>query len=372
MRVAWRIGLLGLTLLGGCAALTMEIVQASAAQDAPAPTMPTPEPGPTVEQVLKQVSDLTAALGKLKPAAGEKSTEALDAKELARLATVISRVLDATIATTDWANDLKQLLTDKTPDLFNEELRRSFRRLAVELPRFVPSISHISLPAAPAAPDDVNEQVKVLTRDLALFRPEEAASNDKLKPGTLAELATAILAVLDPTVGATVWANDLAFLLRERKPKPADEGLKAALKALDEKLPRVDETMGPFLNIVAASYGDFHAIAHRVRRDGITGQGWRVCDATNEIRTACQGKGLCPVDLGNPAINQGDKMCGEDPVPYASSGEVGAAITYECITVSRAEWDRLEQRPQVVNSSPLTRWFRKGTAVTLRCSAELK
>jgi len=325
---------------------------------------------PTKEALTKQIQNLETALGKPKVE--------YDQRELAWLATTSSKVLEPTIAATNWAKNLTTVLTTRKPNVLDEDLRKSIRILAVAIARF--KIAERPAPPAPKADADVDDQIVALEQVLAKLKPAEGAVSALIDSSELNKLATDIATkLLDPTFATTVWAQDLAAILVDRRPKLGDD-LKAALKKLEEALPPADVKLGPFLNIVQAWFGDLHyarrAARGQLRINPETGTGPRVCDATNEIRSACQGKGACPFPGTGGTKFSALKLCGEDPAPFASNDIKGLAVEFQCLHMTRAEWNELQNIWRLVPEQvPTDRsqmvMLRQETDVMLRCAAEL-
>ncbi len=326
---------------------------------------------PTKEALTKQIQNLETALGKPKVE--------YDQRELAWLATTSSKVLDPTIAATNWAKNLTTVLTTRKPNVLDEDLRKSIRTLAVAIARF--KIAERPAPPAPKADADVDDQIVALEQILAKLKPAEGAVSALIDGTELNKLATDISTkLLDPTYAAAVWAQDLSAILHDRRPKLADADLKAALKTLEEALPPADVKLGPFINIVQAWFGDLHyarrAARGQLRINPETGTGPRVCDATNEVRTACQGKGSCPYPGTGGTKLTPAKLCGDDPVPFASNDVKGLAVEFQCLHMTRAEWNELQNTWRIVPEQvPTDRsqmvTLRQETDVILRCAADL-
>ena len=251
------------------------------------------------QDTTAQVKALRETLDKLKPG-GAEPKDKLNPDELFQFASSISRVLDPTIAATAWAADLAVLLAEKNLKGADDRLQGALSALNDAMAKFLAA----SPASAPAAAEDANAQIKALKEILVKLRPVEGEPKEKLDPAELTKLATAIARVLDPTDGATAWATDLTFVLTERSPKRADEGLKRALlpvAGLAEAKAKAADPGPQYLNIVQAWFGDFHDIRRaargQLRINPETGTGFRVCDATNEIRSACQGKKTCPFSV---------------------------------------------------------------------------
>jgi len=318
----------------------------------------------TKDVLTTQIEALGTALGKPKVI--------FDDRELARIATLGSKALDPTLAAKKWADDLTILLTAHKPNLLDENLRRSIRHLLVALAQF--RISERPAPPAPDPSADVDDQIVALAEVLDKLRPPGIPASALIDDAALLKLTNAIATkLLDPTTAVSVWAYDLAVILVDRKPMVAD--LKLALKKLEEALPEVEVKKGPYLNIVQAWFGDFHnvrrAVRGQLRINPVTGTGPRVCDATNEIRSACQGKSTCPFET-NGLVPNG--FCGEPPAPHASGDILGVGIEFQCLRATQQRWDELEHawRIEPDQSAP-TRMImvRAGTSVTIRCTAAL-
>ncbi len=326
---------------------------------------------PTKEALTKQIQNLEAALGKPKVE--------FDHGALAWLATTSSKVLEPTFAATSWAKNLTTLLTTKKPNVLDEDLRRSIRILGLAIARF--RISERPAQPAPKPEADVDDQIVALEPVLAKLKPAESAVSDRIDSNELNKLATDIATkLLDPTFAVTVWARDLAAILVDRRPNLANADLKAELKKLEEALPPAEVRLGPFLNVVQAWYGDLHyarrAARGQLRINPETGTGPRVCDATNEIRSACQGKGSCPFPGTGGTKFSALKLCGEDPAPFASNDIKGLAVEFQCLHMTRAEWNELQNTWRLVPEQvPTDRsqmvMLRQETDVMLRCEAEL-
>jgi len=339
----------------------------------------------TFEEQTKEIADLVTKLdGLVKKLPKPAPPTALDPKEIAELATLVSRVVDPTLAAKTWADDLNVLLTTAKPDLLDDEFRAACMRLVQALSKLKLE-ERVSLPVVvPPAGEDIHSNTTALLHALEAIRvpgrvPEAADKTKNLNEQKLVELATAISKVLDPTFAITVWANDLALILDDRKPDMNDANLRTALRAVLAALPKLEPPVGPYLNILQAYYGDaYHvtlATTGKQQLDKHTKTGRRVCDATNEVRTACQGKDQCPYAPANGQAMSigGVKLCGSNIVAQAGGNVAGVRIIYECLTVSKPEWDILERwrRPKNPQDTPLQMWMRQGTATTIRCSADL-
>lgn len=318
-----------------------------------------------------QVRALRGALDKLKPG-GAEPNEKLNREELFQLASTISRVLDPTVAATAWATDLTVLLADKKLKSSHENLRGALLVL-----NDVISKSLGASPAATPATEVTNAQIKELTEILVRLRPVENEPIERFEPVELTRLATAIARVLDPTEGAVAWATDLTFVLTERSPKRADEGLRRALipiTALAEATIRAADPGPQYLNIVQAWFGDLHyvrrAASGQLRINPVTGTGLRVCDATNEVRSVCQAKTACTfgLDATTPSPAQ---LCGEHPAPHGSKDVVGVGIEFQCLSGPEIDWNALQNDWKVAaGPPPKMMMLRAGTSVTIRCAAD--
>jgi hypothetical protein len=142
-----------------------------------------------------------------------------------------------------------------------------------------------------------------------------------------------------------------------------------------------DDRKGPYLNVVEAWYGDFRYIhkvmGRHVRVDPDTGKGRRVCNATEEVRAACQAKGDCPF-VPKPADGTkldigGAQLCGDDPTPYAAKSDTGLYVGYQCLTVTPDQWNELQSKPRP-HAGERMRWMalRSGTTAAIRCDAALE
>lgn len=334
---------------------------------------------------IKDINGRAAALQKkIKELKTEQTIKPpLDPHELAELATAISKAADAGIVAKAWATTLTALVTPPTPtaadarqkpDFTDTNLRKASRKLAEANVKF--TLSGSPLPIQPV--NDVNAQATALVIGLEKrMKPQQDATDKDLDSEKLAELATSITGLLEPTLAVTVWANDLASILVDRKPDMTGE-LKDALDKLALALPALPATLGPYLNIVQAWFGDLlyvrRAVRGQLRINPVTGAGPRVCDATNEVRSACQGKGTCPYNSAaklDPA-----RLCGEDPVPFASKDITGLAVEFQCLQAAREGpngWDDLQNNWRALPEQPRSQMvmLRQGTDVTLRCAADL-
>lgn len=356
----WRYGAVALLVLAGAA---------PACAQAPAAGSGTTTPAAAAAPAAMSATDLARLIKALKDALPKPG---LDQRELAKVASLISRIIaDPAKAATTWATDLNTYLKTKGKDVdpVNEDLGKAIRGLRQAIPAFLEAPS---TPVMVMVPADANALVEALTKALSAFRPDEKAVTGAPGDADLVTLAQAILPVLDPTLAVTTWSNDLTAILLERKPAKSD-ALKTLLTELfqNKGLPEAEETFGPFLNIVSAWYGDLHAI-RRPKTNPVTGQGFRMCDATLEVRAACQGKPQCPIGEGT-VLPQPADLCGEDPLPYADKTVAGIAIEYECIKVAKQVWDALERHkgPSEKGAQLWSTSYRTATKIVLRCQADL-
>ena len=292
----------------------------------------------TIDEQAKEIAGLVTKLdGLIKKLPKPAPATALDPKEIAELATLISRVVDPTLAAKAWTDALNALLTTAKPDLLDDELRAACMRLVQGLSKLKLE-ERVSPPVvAPPAGDDIHSNTMALLHALEAIRvpgrvPDAADKTNNLKEKELVDLATAISKVLDPTFAITVWANDLALILADRKPDVNDASLRMGLKTLLAALPKLEPPVGPYLNILQAYYGDAYYVTLAtsgklpIDKDTLTGR--RVCDATSEVRTACQGKDQCPYTptTGQPMTVDGVKLCGSNIVAQAGGNVAGVRI----------------------------------------------
>jgi len=329
------------------------------------------------KDVTDKAKALKTALDKLKP--GEIVTPPLNQRDMAELATAISKAVDSKTAATTWAATLTDLVANQTrkPDFSNEGLRKASRKLADAIDR----LSEDGAPAPLPSAGDVNAQAAVLASGLEKLKPGEGQVATGLGNDDLAKLSTTVAKLLDPTFAVTVWANDLAVILVDRRPK-VDADLRIALQKIAADFPGLEEKLGPYLNIVQAWFGDLYYIRRatrgQLRISPATGTGFRVCEATNEVRSACQGKPSCPFKpvADNAAPPQPDiaKLCAEHPVPFASHDIIGVAIEFQCLHATRQTWNRLENNWQIEDAASYPTkmvMLRAATEAAIRCTAEL-
>lgn len=321
------------------------------------------------QELIKKLKDLKDTL---KPPA--EKAEPSD-EELGRLATTISQILSPEVAAKNWAAELTGLLKMSSVSLGNEELRGKIQELKKTL-------KELMEPASTPVATELRKQVLDLEKELQQFKPLPATLPEGAER-VLLDLAKAISRKMDSTDAVTLWATDLIKIIG-RWPT-IDPELKALITKLRNELPPPSVELGPYLNIVQAWYGDLEyitlAASGQLRVNRHTGTGRRVCDATLEVRSACQGRSVCPFPVGVTGANPGTntpattKLCGEHPAPLANNDTVGLAIEYQCLSKKRAIWDKLETDWKIEpdDFQPKTIRVRSsnfGTA-KIRCTAEL-
>lgn len=119
------------------------------------------------------------------------------------------------------------------------------------------------------------------------------------------------------------------------------------------------------VNIVGAWYGDIHAIAS-VRSKYPWSNGSRFCSATAAVQALCEGRIACfeaPASTvpATPATGADDvtagRMCGYDPVPYASEEVRTLVVIYQCLSLDDEEWrtqDMIDWRSVEWRGQPLS------------------
>jgi hypothetical protein len=330
------------------------------------------------EDLKKQIDALKPEIDKLKN--GE--TLNIDEPGMANVATAISKSAKSEAVALAWAKALTDLLKPNDAakrhiNVNDERLREAVRKLVSAIYKF----NEIGTPARVQPVAEIDALAAELAGGLEELKPAQADADKDLDDAKLTPLALAISKSLEPTLVATVWANDLAFILEERRPR-RDVAIVAALNQLRKFVPAVPELRGPFLNIVQAWFGDVHyirrAISGQLRINPATGTGPRVCDATNEVRSACQGKRICPFSPDPAAqtpvfLPDKAKLCGEHPVPFASKDVIGLAIEYQCLKAPDTVWDELQNNWRIEGDEykPKMVILRTATEVILRCAAPL-
>src|SRR5436190_1048084 len=143
-----------------------------------------PAPNPALD-INKKAQELNVAINALKPGDVIKVSQ----REMADLATAISKSADSKAAATAWAKALTALWIDKTParaiDQSNEDLRKTHRKLSEAFTKFKQKG-----PAAPApSVTDINAQAALLASGLERLKPTEADANKDRAIAQLMQLA---------------------------------------------------------------------------------------------------------------------------------------------------------------------------------------
>ena len=216
-----------------------------------------------------------------------------------------------------------------------------------------------------------------------------------------ADLSKAISALLPKLVGSDEpavikrYAEELTPKLGGGDAKKIAElkgnkDLKKPLSELEAALSKVVVAEGAKLNIIDAWFGDFRFIRKarigRTRIDRDSGTAYRACDVTAEVRSSCQGKGICPFTISRDANNKittpstvddreftvSSSFCGGDKLANVDPSTVGLVVSYQCLTRTKAEWDALETHPDIVTGvDTLQTTIRTGSQAVMRCAANL-
>lgn len=327
-----------------------------------------------------KIDELKPAIDKLKN--GE--TLNIDEQGMANVATAISKSAESKAAALAWAKALTELLTANSTakrhiDFNDEPLRKASRELWSAIHKF----NEIGTPAPVQPIAEIDALAAGLAGGLEELKPAQADADRDLGHDQLTQqLASAISKALHPTLVATTWANDLVFILEERRPR-RDVAIEIALNQLLKVVPDLPELRGPYLNIVQAWFGDLYyvrrAMSGQLRINPDTGTGTRVCDATNEVRAACQGKRTCPFSADPEAqspvfLPKKDKLCGQHPVPQGSGDIVGLAVEYQCLQAPKKVWDDLQNSWRIEGDKQTSKtvMLRATTDASIRCEADLQ
>jgi hypothetical protein len=130
-----------------------------------------------------------------------------------------------------------------------------------------------------------------------------------------------------------------------------DKEHSAELYAALSKLRAILTAVGPSrrINVVGAWYGDRDTILS-VQPKSAWESKPRYCAATAAVQALCEGRSACfsaeaetdnsaaQSPTGSSADITGAKMCGYDPVPYATAETKALIVLYSCLSVSDEDW----------------------------------